>query len=971
MQQASLVSSGLLTLFMSQNLAFSQEALRQSLDLDRLQVDATGKTLQQRLLQDNFDCPTTRSTSLEPGFTGRVVCPGHTWIDPSDQQKKHWLSGIKNVGSGIVIATAEMTSSDWNYWGIHEYDATGAIKYRDISRSNFNPQATFEYRQHAQATLSHALGNGWGWDYWNSNPAKLANIAQVHSGPGKCYGRLDSYLQRYLFVENRLRDADQSKDYTGPAWDVRGNLDQRGMAPGATFSRTIPNEIHKTINPDWDVLFRSDLAGTVSDWNLVSSKLGGKFPQINYYTNTNQEHDQFLSNHNSNHRIMVNSGGNNGSTPTSNSFNNAQGFFSMGYNGKNAIIVGLNNNDAPLTKSDISSMGPTRDGRVGMTVLAPGSHAIGPSQLNYLRDESGNIKKFDGTQCDAIDINGATEGKYTWGATGGTSNSGPVVAGIVAIMLENYRDHVLGGGSLKQRKGFWQSTVRGILIHTATDMTHTSPYWDRVLAANQQDRFDPTVHDLGAIDPMPAPGPDWATGYGLINPEKAFAFSRSSNLFKESAIQNKAKHTYAFDVNQSNPMRITLAWDDPEWPTSSALDAFVPHLMNDLDLKVISPSGKVYEPWNLDGQCLYLKGLPRVAATNGIEPITRQMVNDCQGKKGIDRVNNNEVVDFTPNESGIWTVEVYAHKISKNQSLKVSFGQDYSLISDQTLRLTSTTAGEDPTQTIYTNNQILNMEVSEAWLPSDGSSNKTGYSYTADSKLWIKTLGANYTPVKMQTYLHEPLINDLSATRAELHAKIGIDYISVGSTLPPSNYYYGNLQFFLDSHQDGIYNEYLGQAEIWCDRSTCIEEREIAIPLPDSRNLIDALKTGSRKRLHIVASTNSGLAQTMKYSLDEIRFVALPGKNLRQVSWKCSDANIYDGSVPSTDKLNKVVRISKPPFGGSYDMNKARYFECKVGATSPWCSSKSYAPSVIKLDPMTITPSTYWPSAWEEVKCVE
>ena len=92
-------------------------------------------------------------------------------------------------------------------------------------------------------------------------------------------------------------------------------------------------------------------------------------------------------------------------------------------------------------------------------------------------------------------------------------------------------------------------------------------------------------------------------------------------------------------------LKVTLVWDDPGGTVISSV-----HLINDLDLVLISPDESSYLPWVLD-------------AANPADPAIT----------GIDRVNNIETVEIDNPETGTWKVRVRGYNIPEGP-------QKYSLI---------------------------------------------------------------------------------------------------------------------------------------------------------------------------------------------------------------------------------------------------------------------------------------------------
>ncbi|HLP42120.1 MAG TPA: S8 family serine peptidase [Fibrobacteria bacterium] len=328
-------------------------------------------------------------------------------------------------------------------------------------------------------------------------------------------------------------------------------------------------------------------------------------------------------------------------------YGNQRGFYSMLVNAKNPIKVGASNFQGIRTY--FSSMGPTRDGRWGPDVVAPG----------------------EGIVSVAAGTNG-----YTW--MSGTSMSGPHVTGITALIMQKYRDAILRERAPMvnvHENPMWNSTVKAILIHTATDMVDltgqsfdNNPDFASAGFPNQ-----PTVYTAG---------PDWATGFGMVNAQKALQYVDEA-LFREDVVDAGATRTYAISVPAGlSNLRVTLAWDDPEYAgIADNSNAYVVKLVNDLDLEVAPPSGNPWLPWTLDHAPLHNDIVP----SDGLDPITPAEILDSPAVRGRDGVNNVEVVDVPNPTPGIWTLRVRGQAVTVDQSPAAGLNQDFSLVSDLAL----------------------------------------------------------------------------------------------------------------------------------------------------------------------------------------------------------------------------------------------------------------------------------------------
>ncbi|MGE3163858.1 MAG: S8 family serine peptidase [Planctomycetota bacterium] len=240
---------------------------------------------------------------------------------------------------------------------------------------------------------------------------------------------------------------------------------------------------------------------------------------------------------------------------------------------KNSITVGAVGSNG-FTMTAFSSFGPTRDGRIRPDLVATGCVT-------------------------------STEPGGGYGGRCGTSMASPVVTGVSALLLEEWR--WLYHPDVPVPKPIPPHTLKAILIHSATD--------------------------LG-----PA-GPDYTFGWGAVNAKAAVDLIRADfvstsafePLIQHGQVNAASSMTFVteFDSDGAQPEKFTLVWDDP-LPAPLASMA----LVNDLDLSVTDPSGAVHNPWR-----------PDPSDTS------------APASEGVDDKNNVEQV-VAPPMAGVWTVVV-------------------------------------------------------------------------------------------------------------------------------------------------------------------------------------------------------------------------------------------------------------------------------------------------------------------------
>ncbi len=254
--------------------------------------------------------------------------------------------------------------------------------------------------------------------------------------------------------------------------------------------------------------------------------------------------------------------------------------------GKNVVTVGATNSDDNSLWS-WSNKGPTADGRLKPDVVSPGCE---------VRSGGSIWSTLPGNR---------------YGGSCGTSLAAPSVSGAMALILEDWRA-THDGDPLP-------STVKGLLIHTATDLGN--------------------------------PGPDHRFGYGLISAKKAIDLVRADTLddaIVEGVIGWQGERDlYTLRIGSGEEeLKISLVWDD--YPA----DPLTAHaLVNDLDLVVIGPDGKRRYPWLLDPY----------------EP------NKPAERTQADHTNNVEQVCVENPQKGTWQVAVWGVTVPQGH-------QTYSLL---------------------------------------------------------------------------------------------------------------------------------------------------------------------------------------------------------------------------------------------------------------------------------------------------
>lgn len=201
-----------------------------------------------------------------------------------------------------------------------------------------------------------------------------------------------------------------------------------------------------------------------------------------------------------------------------------------------------------------------------------------------------------------------------YGMNQGTSMATPNVAGAAGLLYQRYRQ-------LSNNQDPEGALIKNILMGGATDI------------------------DL--------PGPDFKTGFGLLNVAHSITILDSTRYYKDT-INTNIEQTRIISIPANTAKaKITLSWHDP---AATALSANT--LINDLDLTVTSPSSTTTLPLILD-------------------PSPANVMNAAV--QGADHTNNVEQVTLNNPPAGNYTIKVKGFNVPEiNQEYFVSY--DYTPI---------------------------------------------------------------------------------------------------------------------------------------------------------------------------------------------------------------------------------------------------------------------------------------------------
>lgn len=187
--------------------------------------------------------------------------------------------------------------------------------------------------------------------------------------------------------------------------------------------------------------------------------------------------------------------------------------------------------------SSFSSWGPTDDGRIKPDLVANGDSVYSSTS-------------------------GATD---AYAFFSGTSMASPNACGSASLLIELYR-RLHPGGAMRS------STLKGLLLHTADDLGQ--------------------------------PGPDYKTGWGLMNVKRAADLIQTASdapaqpvLMENQLSSTVLTRTHRMLWDGVSPLRATLSWTDPAGTATTTSESRTSRLVNNLNLKLISPSGTQYQPY--------------------------------------------------------------------------------------------------------------------------------------------------------------------------------------------------------------------------------------------------------------------------------------------------------------------------------------------------------------------------------------
>lgn len=176
------------------------------------------------------------------------------------------------------------------------------------------------------------------------------------------------------------------------------------------------------------------------------------------------------------------------------------------------------------------------------------------------------------------------------GAVYGSSYAAPQISGLAALLYQKYKQQfaVLPNASL----------IKAILFNTARDLGNS--------------------------------GPDYIYGFGKPDAYRAAESIKKNQFFEDNINQGTVKiHSFSVSSNISQ-LKVTLSWTDKEGSPIASKS-----LVNNLDLKLVTPNGDTILPWKLN---------PNIPKNSAL--------------RGIDNTNTNEQLTIDNPITGTYTIVV-------------------------------------------------------------------------------------------------------------------------------------------------------------------------------------------------------------------------------------------------------------------------------------------------------------------------
>ena len=192
------------------------------------------------------------------------------------------------------------------------------------------------------------------------------------------------------------------------------------------------------------------------------------------------------------------------------------------------------------------------------------------------------------------------EAANTYQTFGGTSAACPGITGAYSVLVEAFRDH---NGGQDPASGL----LKGIMLNTADELGN--------------------------------PGPDFYYGWGRLNALRAVRVIENNQFMADTVAHNDSvSHTITVPAGVAE-IKVMVYWNDQPGAVSSSRA-----LVNDIDIRLETPSSGTFQPWVLDHR-------------DFVSSLSANAV------RGRDSVNNMEQVTLTNPGAGTYTLKVKGRDI--------------------------------------------------------------------------------------------------------------------------------------------------------------------------------------------------------------------------------------------------------------------------------------------------------------------
>ena len=235
-----------------------------------------------------------------------------------------------------------------------------------------------------------------------------------------------------------------------------------------------------------------------------------------------------------------------------------------------------------------SSKGPASDGRIKPDVCADGGHSV--NGLAWTTHPGGGYETTEATSAAAAQM-----------------------SGVAALIAQHFRRTWSWTYPIPRVASIDPALVRGLVIHTALDMTESNSgrWYNRLFTAHATE------------------GPDYTTGWGYVDAQAAVDALRELR-YRFGSVAAGETRELEVDVPAGGSFKVTLVWTDPPASLGAA-----PALVNDLDLRLVHrATGRAFFPWRLDPRS------PMMSATHGINVVdnVEQVVLSGSFPSGVYRI---------------------------------------------------------------------------------------------------------------------------------------------------------------------------------------------------------------------------------------------------------------------------------------------------------------------------------------------